>query len=135
MARARATVRARQVPAKIVIPDLSDMIPAAVLRQASDVGFTLAVAEPRIRFEDMLSSARWTVVAQDPVGGSVRYQGDTVVVIMRHQGGGDQAGDREPRHPLPLRRVERAPLDDELIESTDATEQLGSVRRLDVSGG
>lgn len=109
MARGRAAApRTAQVPARIVIPDLTGMILRAALQRASEVGFTLAVADPTIPAEVLLQSARWTVSDQDPVGGSSRYQGDTVVAVLGHDGGGDQAGDREPRNPLPRRLSDRA---------------------------
>ena len=99
-------------PMKIDIPDLTGMIFAAALRRSVEVGFALAVADPTIRPEELASSGRWIVENQDPAPHAERYRGDTVVVFLRHDGGG--AGDREPRNPLPIRRSDRAPYSDPL---------------------
>ena len=109
MGRGRAIKNVRAVPDRIEIPDLTGMIVAAILRQADEVGFTLAVADSPGPIEQLASSGRWVVAEQDPAGGAQRYSGDTVVVLLHHEGGGE-AGDREPRNPLPLRRTDRAPL-------------------------
>ncbi len=108
MARGRAAARIPRVPARIVIPDLTGTILRAAQQRALEIGFTLVVAEPTLPTEVLLDSARWTVAEQDPVGGSARFRGDTVVINLRHDGGGDPSGDREPRHPLPRRRADRA---------------------------
>ena len=95
------------LPQPIVIPDLTGMIVAAVLRQADQVGFSLVIADPPMGIEQLTSSGRWVVAEQDPPARANRFRGDTVVVVLRHQGGGNPAGDREPRNPLPRRRVGR----------------------------
>lgn len=114
MGRGRMSSKAggwpRPQPDRIVIPDLTGFIGAALLRSADEVGFTLAIADPPISREALLSSGRWVVAEQDPPAGSTRFRGDTVVVVLRHQGGGSPAGDREPLRPLPRRRVGRADL-------------------------
>ena len=65
-------------------------------------GVSLAIAAQPVPLPELASSGRWSVVDQDPPAGSTRYRDDTVVVYLRHDGGGE-AGDREPRNPLPLR--------------------------------
>ncbi|MEP6562770.1 MAG: PASTA domain-containing protein [Nakamurella sp.] len=128
MSRARELANYRGLPSRIVIPDLQGLIMAAVLRQSIEMGFTLAVDDPPAPIKDLASSGRWVVGGQDPAAGSTRYRGDTVVVTLQRFGGGE-AGDREPRNPLPrpLRSLaERTP--DEPVE------RLGSVHHLDPLG-
>ena len=112
MGRGRANAsnrvpRTGSVPQRIHIPDLTGMIVAAALRQADHVGFSLVIADPPMAIEQLASSGRWVVAEQDPSAQASRFRGDTVVVILRHQGGGNPAGDREPRNPVPRRRVGR----------------------------
>lgn len=122
--------RPRPRPARIVIPDLTGLIGSALLRAADEVGFTLAVADPPISTETLLSSGRWVVAEQDPPAGSSRYLGDTVVVVLRHDGGGSPDGDREPREPLPRRQFGRA----ELPVDPPSEPPLRLVGRTDRSG-
>lgn len=96
-------------PAAITIPDLSGMLVAAAVRQAADHHFRLALAGPYAPLTELQSSGRWVVSAQEPVGGSGRFAGDSVVIALTHQGGPD-IRDREPRNPLPPRLSQRAPL-------------------------
>ena len=131
MARGRAVAKPREVPARIVIPDLSGMIVRAAAQRATQIGFSLVVADPVVPMEALLQSARWTVTDQDPPGGSIRYQGDTVVVILRRDGGGDGAGDREPRRPLPRRRSDRALSPDDLDRLRGVEPFSGQVRPIE----
>ena len=96
-------------PATITVPDLTGMLVAAAIRQADDHDFHLALASPYAPLQELRSSGRWVVSGQDPAPGSGRFAGDSVVIALTHQGGPD-IHDREPRHPLPPRRSERAPL-------------------------
>lgn len=112
MSRGQKQKNPKPRPAKIVIPDLIGMIVSAAMNRAVDVGFALALADHSAPIQELVSSGRWVVADQDPRGAAVRYQGDTVVVFLRHDDGGGGAGDREPRNPLPLRRSGLAlPLD------------------------
>ncbi|MET0966707.1 MAG: PASTA domain-containing protein [Nakamurella sp.] len=128
MSRARELANYRGLPDRIVVPDLHGLIMAAVLRQAIDVGFTLAVDDPPAPIKDLASSGRWVVEGQDPGAGAVRYRGDTVAVTLQPFGGGG-AGDREPRNPLPrpLRSLAERPPD-------EPDERLGSVHHRDPLG-
>jgi hypothetical protein len=110
MRAGRLAERPYDVPQRIVIPNLTGMIVPAALRSADDVGFTLASADPMMRLTDVASSGRWQVAEQEPVGGATRFRGDTVAVTFRRDHRGPDAGDREPRNPLPPVRVESAPL-------------------------
>jgi hypothetical protein len=130
MSRSRELKNVRAVPARIVIPDLVGVIVAGALRRAVEVGFTLAVADPPRRLEELASSGRWVVTGQDPSPGSERYAGDTVVVTVRHEGGGS-AGDREPRNPLPRRVSDRAPLPNDLGVPIEQVPPIASVHSLD----
>jgi hypothetical protein len=125
MSRARELANYRGLPDRIVIPDLHGLVMAAALRQSIEVGFTLAVDDPPAPIKDLASSGRWVVGGQDPAAGETRYRGDTVVVSLRRFGGGE-AGDREPRNPLPrpLRSLAERPSD-------EPVERLGSVHQLD----
>ncbi|WP_420124175.1 hypothetical protein [Nakamurella sp.] len=100
----------KPVPARIVIPDLEGSIVAGALHQADLIGFTLVIADPPADLASLQMSGRWVVAAQEPPGGSSRFRGDTVVITLRRDGG-DGAGDREPRVPVPPRLAERAPLE------------------------
>ena len=131
MSRGRELKNVRTVPpARIVIPDLNGVIVAGALRRAVEVGFTLAVADPPRRIEELASSGRWVVAGQDPAPGSQRYHGDTVVVVLRHDGGGG-AGDREPRNPLPRRLSDRAPLPEDVGMPLEQVPPIASVHSLD----
>ncbi|HEY7814404.1 MAG TPA: PASTA domain-containing protein [Nakamurella sp.] len=112
MGRSRRKIAETPAPDRIVIPDLAGTIVAGALRQAELVGFTLVINDPPLDLETLQMSGRWVVAAQEPAAGSTRFRGDTVVVTLRREGG-DGAGDREPRNPLPPRLSARAPLDDE----------------------
>lgn len=112
MARPRRKTPPEPVPARIVIPDLAGSIVAGALHQADLIGFTLVIADPPADLASLKMSGRWVVAAQEPPGGSSRFHGDTVVVTLRRDGG-DGAGDREPRTPVPPRLAARPPLDDE----------------------
>ena len=70
MSRGRELANVRAVPARIVIPDLTGVIVAGALRRANEVGFTLAVADPPRRIEELASSGRWVAVSQDPAPGA-----------------------------------------------------------------
>ena len=131
MSRGRELKNVRAVPDRIVIPDLTGVIVAGALRRAVDVGFTLAVADPPRRIEDLASSGRWIVTHQDPPAGAERFRGDTVVITVRHDGGGGSAGDREPRNPLPRRLSDRAPLPEDLGVQVDQGPPIASVHSLD----
>lgn len=112
MGRGRQSTRfepADTPPDSITVPDLSGMLVSAAVRQAADHHFRLALAGPHPPLTELRSSGRWVVSAQDPVGGSGRFAGDSVVVALSHQGGPD-GHDREPRNPLPQRLSDRAPL-------------------------
>jgi hypothetical protein len=111
MARTRRTPTPDPVPARIVIPDLVGAIVVGAQRQAELTGFTLVIADPPADPATLRMSARWVVDAQEPPGGAGRFRGDTVVVTLRRDGG-DGAGDREPRRPVPPGLAERAPLDE-----------------------
>ena len=95
-----------------MIPDLVGAIVIGAQRQAERTGFTLVIADPPADPATLRMSGRWVVDVQDPPAGASRFRGDTVVVTLRRDGG-DGAGDREPRRPLPPRLSARAPLDDE----------------------
>lgn len=112
MARSRRRLAENPVPDRIVIPDLVGAIVVGAQRQAELTGFTLVIADPPADPATLRMSARWVVSAQEPPGGAARFRGDTVVVTLRRDGG-DGAGDREPRAPVPPRLVERAPLGQE----------------------
>src|SRR6476619_5307037 len=111
MARSRRRPDATPVPDRIVVPDLAGTIVAGALRQAELVGFTLIIADPPVDLATLQMSVRWVVDTQEPPAGATRFRGDTVVVTLRRDGG-DGAGDREPRRPVPPRLAERAPLDE-----------------------
>ncbi len=111
MARSRRKIAEGPVPDRIAIPDLVGTIVAGALRQAELVGFTLVIADPPAELSSLQMSGRWVVANQEPAAGSTRFRGDTVVVTLRRDGG-DGAGDREPRRPLPPRLAARAALDD-----------------------
>lgn len=130
MSRGRELANVRDVPARIIVPDLTGLIVAGALRRATEVGFTLAVADPPRPINELASSGRWTVASQDPGPGSERYRGDTVVVMVRHEGGGS-AGDREPRNPLPRRLSDRAPLPEDLGVPLEQGPPIASVHSLD----
>ena len=66
MSRGRELQNVRAVPDRIVVPDLTGVIVAGALRRALEVGFTLAVADPPRRIEELASSGRWIVASQDP---------------------------------------------------------------------
>jgi len=112
MARGRLKVADNTLPDRIVIPDLDAVIVAGALHQADLIGFRLVIADPPADLRTLQASARWVVAAQEPEPGAVRFRGDTVVVTLRRDGG-DGAGDREPRQPLPPRLSDRPPLGDE----------------------
>jgi len=112
MARASRRSAAVPVPDRITVPDLEGAIVAAALRQAELTGFALVIADPPTDLASLRSSGWWVVASQEPPGGSLRFRGDTVVVTLRRDGGGDGAGDREPRRPVPPRLAARPPLDD-----------------------
>lgn len=131
MSRGRELQNVRAVPDRIVVPDLTGVIVAGALRRALEVGFTLAVADPPRRIEELASSGRWIVASQDPAPGSERFRGDTVVVLVRHDGRGGSAGDREPRNPLPRRLSDRAPLPEDLGVPTTQGTPIASVHSLD----
>jgi len=131
MGRGREPASVRGIPARIVIPDLTGMIMAAALRRATEVGFTLAVSDPPMRIAELASSGRWMVANQDPPGGTSRYRDDTVVIVLRHDGGGGEAGDREPRNPLPRRRSGRALSPADLGEPTEDVRDIANVHRLE----
>ena len=120
MGRSRRKIAETPVPDRIVIPDLAGTIVAGALRQAELVGFTLVINDPPQDLETLQMSGRWVVAAQEPAAGSTRFRGDTVVVTLRRDGG-DGAGDREPRHPLPPRVAARAEPVDEPADNWDAT--------------
>lgn len=130
MSRGRELKNVGAVPARIVIPDLAGVIVAGALRRAVEIGFTLAVADPPLRIEELASSGRWVVDTQDPGAGSERYRGDTVVVALRHDGGGG-TGDREPRNPLPRRLSDRAPLPQDPSVPLERIPPIASVHSLD----
>ena len=130
MGRGREPASARGVPSRIVIPDLTGLIMAAALRRAAEVGFTLAVSDPPKRIAELASSGRWVVANQDPPGGSTRYRDDTVVIVLRHDGWGGEAGDREPRNPLPRRRSGRGLSPADLGEPAEDVRDLANVQRL-----
>ncbi len=111
MARARRMPADAPIPVRIVIPDLEGTIVAGALRRAELVGFTLVIADPPVDLATLQMSGRWVVANQEPPAGSTRFRGDTVVVTLRHDGG-EGAGDREPRRPLPPRLSARAALDE-----------------------
>ncbi|HOZ58665.1 MAG TPA: hypothetical protein PKY70_10795 [Nakamurella multipartita] len=112
MARGRLKVADNALPDRIVVPDLDAVIVAGALHQADLIGFRLVIADPPADLRTLQASARWVVAAQEPEAGAVRFRGDTVVVTLRRDGG-DGAGDREPRQPLPPRLSDRPPLGDE----------------------
>jgi hypothetical protein len=113
MARSSRKTADAPVPDRITVPDLDGVIVAGALRQAELVGFTLVIADPPAELAVLARSGRWLVANQEPAAGSTRFRGDTVVVTLRRDGG-DGAGDREPRTPVPPRLAARAPLDDPL---------------------
>ncbi len=131
MSRGRELKNFRAVPDRLVVPDLTGVIVAGALRRALEVGFTLAVQDPPRRIEELASSGRWIVTSQDPAPGAERFRGDTVVVLVRHDGGGGSAGDREPRNPLPRKLSDRAPLPEDLGVSTTQGTPIASVHSLD----
>lgn len=127
MARFNRRPAAPSAPDRIVVPDLEGSIVAGALHQADLVGFTLVIADPPVDLATLQMSGRWVVAAQEPPGGSTRFRGDTVVVTLRRDGG-DGAGDREPRHPVPPRLAARAPLDDPPTPQERALPPLGRTR-------
>lgn len=128
MARSRRTLAEKPVPARIVLPDLTGLIVAGALHQADLVGFTLIIADPPVDLATLKMSGRWLVAAQEPPGGATRFHGDTVVVTLRRDGG-DGAGDREPRTPVPPRLAERAPLDPEPPAPAGPTHRMAEPNR------
>lgn len=112
MARSRRQTESDPVPDRIVIPDLVGAIVIGAQRQAELTGFTLVIADPPADPATLRMSARWVVDGQEPPAGASRFRGDTVVVTLRRDGG-DGAGDREPRRPVPPRLAARAPLEDD----------------------
>ena len=131
MSRGRELQNVRAVPDRIVVPDLTGVIVAGALRRALEVGFTLAVADPPRRIEELASSGRWIVASQDPAPGSERFRGDTVVVLVRHDGGGGSAGDREPRNPLPRNLSDRASRPKDMSAQATRGTPIASVHSLD----
>lgn len=111
MARSRRQTEPAPVPDRIAIPDLVGAIVVGAQRQAELTGFTLVIADPPADPATLRMSARWVVATQEPPAGSTRFRGDTVLVTLRRDGG-DGAGDREPRRPVPPRLAARAPFDD-----------------------
>lgn len=120
MARSRRQTAPEPVPDRIVIPDLVGAIVVGAQRQAELTGFTLVIADPPADPATLRMSARWVVAAQEPPGGSSRFRGDTVVITLRRDGG-DGAGDREPRRPVPPRLAARATLDGDAPTPLDRT--------------
>lgn len=112
MARSRRQTEPEPVPDRIVVPDLVGAIVIGAERQAELTGFTLVIADPPADPATLRMSARWVVAAQEPPAGATRFRGDTVVVTLRRDGG-DGAGDREPRRPVPPRLAARAPFEDD----------------------
>ena len=100
--RSRRNRAFRRVPDRVRVPDFEGMLVGAALGQADRAGVNLAIAAQPLPLPELASSGRWSVADQDPAAGSTRYRDDTVVIYLRHDGGGE-AGDREPRNPLPRR--------------------------------
>ena len=100
--RSRRNRAFRRVPDRVRVPDFEGMLVGAALGQADRAGVNLAIAAQPVPLPELASSGRWSVADQDPAAGSTRYRDDTVVIYLRHDGGGE-AGDREPRNPLPRR--------------------------------
>lgn len=86
----------------VEVPDVVGMTVDVGCRLAADVGVTLAPPDPDGPPMGALTwPGVWQIMGQEPVAGTSLYRWDSVVVCFRKVAGGGEAGDREPRRPLP----------------------------------
>ena len=87
---------------RVEVPDLVGLVVADARRRGHEAGVVVVSADldgPPLG--GLTWPGTWIVTAQRPVGGVVLNRWDIVVIEFRELPGGEGAGDREPRIPLP----------------------------------
>jgi len=87
---------------QVEVPDLAGMIVADARRKGHEAGLVVVSADPDGPPLAGLSwPGIWVVTAQHPAPGIRLSRWDNVVIEFEELRGGEGAGDREPRIPLP----------------------------------
>lgn len=110
---------------EVTVPNVVGLTVWDARRVASEAGVVVTAEDPDGPPLGALTwPGVWVVIAQRPAPGSVLQRWGSVVVEFQKWSGGDDAGDREPRQPLPP--------SDELSAERDMpqdTDQPGETRR------
>ena len=87
---------------EVTVPNVVGLTVREARRVAWEAGVVVAAADPDGPPLGALTwPGVWVVTAQRPAPGSVLRRRGSLVVEFREWSGGDEAGDREPRRPLP----------------------------------
>ena len=117
----------REPLARDLVPDLVGMSVAEAHAKAAAGGFSLTTADPDgvpISFAMANEQlARFVVLAQSPLPGTIAPLHSEIVVTIEERGG--EAGDREPRVPIPPGGIEHA------VENIFFVEELAALEGLE----
>jgi hypothetical protein len=86
---------------EVAVPDVVGLTVPAARQVALKAGVVIAEDPDGPPLGALTWPGVWVVTAQRPAPGSVLRRLGSVVVEFRERSGGDAAGDREPRRPLP----------------------------------
>ena len=87
---------------EVKVPNLVGLTVSAARKFAGDAGVVIAAEDPDGPPLSALTwPGVWVVTAQRPAAGAVLRRLGSVVVEFEQASPGDEAGDREPRLPLP----------------------------------
>jgi len=103
---------------EVTVPNLVGLTVSAARKFASDAGVKIAAEDPDGPPLGALTwPGVWLVTAQRPAAGAILRRWGSVVVDFEQAPPGDEAGDREPRSPVPPLNA----LDDkrDLVEDAD----------------
>lgn len=96
----------------MTVPDLVGMEVGSAWMHGHDIGVAVSSTDPDgPPVHDRNRIGVWFVVAQHPPAGTEVDRWTTVIVDIEEQGGGGEAGDREPRVPRPDPLLMRAARD------------------------
>ena len=88
--------------AQVLVPDLVGMTVPEARRKGHEAGLVVVSADPDgPPLGGLTWPGTWIVTAQHPAPGARLSQWDNLVIEFEERRGGEGAGDREPRIPLP----------------------------------
>lgn len=87
---------------QVVVPDLVGLVVPEARRKGHEAGLVVVSADPDgAPLGGLTWPGIWIVTAQHPAPGARLSRWDNLVIEFEERRGGEGAGDREPRIPLP----------------------------------